>query len=83
MQIGKKWLFSLLEKTSTSPFNVRSFIKSFYALCKYNEVAVSLNALTAEAALMTHRFSSVERQTILLVNGEPLGSERVNANNVC
>ena len=53
MQIGKKWLFSLLEKTSTSPFNVRSFIKSFYALCKYNEVAVSLNALTAEGALMT------------------------------
>ena len=26
----------------------------------------------------TYRFYSVERQTILLVNGEPLGSERVN-----
>ena len=27
----------------------------------------------------TYRFYSVERQTILLVNGEPLGQERVNA----
>ena len=27
----------------------------------------------------TYRFYSVERQTILLVNGEPLGRERVKA----
>ena len=26
----------------------------------------------------TYRFYSVQRQTILLVNGEPLGQERVN-----
>ena len=26
----------------------------------------------------TYRFYSVSRQTILLVNGEPLGQERVN-----
>ena len=26
----------------------------------------------------THRFYSVQRQTILLVNGEPLGRETVN-----
>ena len=36
------------------------------------------NALTAVGALMTHKFYSVKRQTILLVNGELLESESVN-----
>ena len=53
-------------------------ISCFTLRLRNRNILFLFNALTAVGALMTLWFYSVWRQTILLVNGEPLGSERVN-----
>ena len=70
-----------LDKKKTEDLNLRGHFKVDKCNLIKKDIQVTqdyLNALTAVGALMTHRFYSVQRQTILLVNGEPLGSERVN-----